>query len=375
MNAEPWLLGWGTYNREFHPRPGVLLDAAMAAGVRVEEIVAPARADTAARLQIAEHPLLLFAAMRREVRSWYRLTRRARRRFATGRPDAVLVGYLGHFDVVVARLVFPRARLLLDHLVFMEDTARDRGIGSWISRALLRAVDRAALRAASVVIVDTEAALSLIPRRLRRKATVIPVGAPDAFFDARRSVRRAPARTGARMSAVFYGLFTPLQGAPVIARAAAILAERGAPVDITMIGDGQDADAARRAAANAPVAWVPWVAADALPAAIAEADVCLGIFGTGPKAMRVVPNKVYQGLAAGCAVVTSDTPAQRAMLGDAVVYTPPGDAVALADALEHLAAHPAARRDLAARGAALADARFSARAIGPAMRALVEGAA
>ena len=58
---------------------------------------------------------------------------------------------------------------------------------------------------------------------------------------------------------------------------------------------------------------------------MARHDVCLGIFGTGPKALRVVPNKVFQGAAAGCALVTSDTPPQRRLLGDAAVLVPPGD--------------------------------------------------
>jgi glycosyltransferase involved in cell wall biosynthesis len=53
-----------------------------------------------------------------------------------------------------------------------------------------------------------------------------------------------------------------------------------------------------------------------------------------------VPNKVYQGAAAGCAVVTSDTPPHRAALSDAGVYVPPGDAVALAKALGEVAADP-----------------------------------
>ena len=54
--------------------------------------------------------------------------------------------------------------------------------------------------------------------------------------------------------------------------------------------------------------WIDWVDADELPGVVAEHDVCLGIFGTTDKAPRVVPNKVYQGVASGCAVVTSDTP-------------------------------------------------------------------
>ena len=53
-----------------------------------------------------------------------------------------------------------------------------------------------------------------------------------------------------------------------------------------------------------------------------------------------MPNKVYQGAAAGCAIVTSDTKPQRRALGDAALYVPPGDADALADALRGLARRP-----------------------------------
>jgi glycosyltransferase involved in cell wall biosynthesis len=85
------------------------------------------------------------------------------------------------------------------------------------------------------------------------------------------------------------------------------------------------------------VRWLDWVPAAELPALVASHDVCLGIFGTGDKALRVVPNKVFQGAAAGCAVITSDTAPQRRVLGDAAVLVPPGDPVALADALLRLA--------------------------------------
>ena len=81
---------------------------------------------------------------------------------------------------------------------------------------------------------------------------------------------------------------------------------------------GQDrAEAQRLAAGNPRVEWLDWVPAARLPELVARHDVCLGILGTGAKARRVVPNKVYQGAAAGCAVITSDTPPQRSALGDA----------------------------------------------------------
>ena len=96
-----------------------------------------------------------------------------------------------------------------------------------------------------------------------------------------------------------------------------------------MIGGGQDEAAARaRPGPNTAVRWIPWVPAAELPALVAGHDVCLGIFGTGDKALRVVPNKVFQGAAP--AVPSSPRLAQRRALGSAAILVPPGDAEELA---------------------------------------------
>jgi glycosyltransferase involved in cell wall biosynthesis len=162
---------------------------------------------------------------------------------------------------------------------------------------------------------------------------VVAVGAPHEWY----VPEVAGHETAGPLRAVFFGLFTPLQGAPVIGAALRDLA--GEEVEVTMVGRGQDlAETRRLAAPNPRVRWLDWVPADELPALVAGHDVCLGIFGSAPKATRVVPNKVFQGAAAGCALVTSDTPPQRRVLGDAAVLVPPGDSGALAAALRALAA-------------------------------------
>jgi glycosyltransferase involved in cell wall biosynthesis len=107
------------------------------------------------------------------------------------------------------------------------------------------------------------------------------------------------------------------------------------------------------------VTWIDWLPPDSLPAIVGTFDVCLGIFGAGSKARRVVPNKVYQGAAAGCAIVTSDTAPQRRALGDAATFVPPGDAGALAAALRELAADPGRVQALRDRARALAAAEFT----------------
>lgn len=360
------ILVFGTYDTAAHPRVGIIADGLRAHGCEVAECNVPLGLNTAARVKMLAQPWRVPLLVLRLARCWLTLAVRARR---MPRPDAVLVGYLGHFDVRLARLLFRRTPIVLDHLVGASDTARDRQLsGGGVRQLLLRAIDSGALRSATVIVVDTEEHQAALPPEHHDRAVVVPVGAPDDWFAAadqapRQSLERvnpmasadgaAPGAAADRptgpdpIRVVFYGLFTPLQGTPVIGAALAELA--GAPVEVTMVGGGQDLAAAKQAAAGNPaVRWLDWVASTELPELVAGHDVCLGIFGTGPKALRVVPNKVFQGAAAGCAVVTSDTDPQRRTLGDAAVLVAPGDPRALADALRALAAD---RSTLAAKRA------------------------
>jgi glycosyltransferase involved in cell wall biosynthesis len=336
---------FGTYDEDVHSRVRVLREGLASRGHRITVVNVPIGVGTAARVKLASQPWRTpwFAA--RGCAAWARLLWRSR---AVHRPDTVVVGYLGAFDVHLARLRWPRSRLVLDQMVTLADTVRDRGLDR--SRALVRALaltDRAAAAQADLVLVDTPAQAELVGTRDRAKVVVVPVGAPDAWFEASGGDQQ---RSGP-LRVVFYGLYTPLQGAPIIGRTIRLLA--GRDIAWTMVGDGQDRPATETAAGGVPVRWLDWVDAHRLPALVAEHDVCLGIFGTGPKGRRVVPNKVYQGAAAGCAVVTSDTPAQRDALGDGARYVPAGDPKALADAIAGLADDPAqlssARRAAAAR--------------------------
>nr|WP_246256507.1 glycosyltransferase [Isoptericola halotolerans] len=275
-------------------------------------------------------------------------------RRAHGSPDALLVGYLGHFDVVLARVLHPRTPVVLDHLVFAADTATDRG-ATGLRVRLLRGLDRLALACADVVVVDTDEHRALLPDgrpRREQRGVVVPVGAPDVWFAAApgpdggtppgsaASDGGTPAET-APLRVVFFGLFTPLQGAAVVAEALADALPRaaaaGRAIEVTLVGHGQDHAAVRAVLGGVPgVTWHEWVEPADLPALVAQHDVCLGIFSDTPKGLRVVPNKVFQGLAAGCVVVTSDTPPQRRLLGDHLELVPPADPAALAQRLDEL---------------------------------------
>lgn len=326
---------FGTYRSATHPRVEVLREGLAARDVDVVECNVPLRIDTAGRVAILQRPWRLPLLVWRLAQSWIALARSARR---LERPDVVIVPYLAHFDIHLARLLFRRSVLVLDHLVSASDTARDRGERRGFKLRLLSWLDVAALGAADLVMVDTAEHRDLAPARFRVRCVVVPVGASERWFRARGQRERA---AEGPLRVIFFGLYTPLQGAPVIA--AALAAEPELAVEVTMVGSGQDRPEAETTAGGDPrVTWIDWVDPAELPDLVAGHDVCLGVFGTGPKALRVVPNKVYQGAAAGCTVVTSDTGPQRRAFGDALRYVAAGDAAALGRELARLAAARAA---------------------------------
>lgn len=334
------IVAFGTYDVASHPRVAVLIEGLRARGAEVTEVNRPLGLDTAARVAILRQPWRLPLLVLRLLTCWSGLVAESIRRRRRGRPDAVLVGYLGHFDVHLARLLHPRSTILLDHMVSAAGVATNRRLAGsgGLKLRLMKAIDAMALKQADVVIVDTVEQQEGLPEDVRRHSVVCPVGATKEWFDAGARALERP--TEEPLKAVFVGLFSPTHGAPVIADALDILAD-DERIEVTMVGQGQQYEEARRLAAGNPrVSWVDWVDADDLPDFVAGFDVSLGIFGTVPQARRVVPNKAFQGAAAGAVVVTSDTAPQRRMLESAAMLVSPGSPEELASALTKLADDP-----------------------------------
>jgi len=201
------------------------------------------------------------------------------------------------------------------------------------------------------------------------------VGAEDAFFAI------PPPPDGDRLEILYVGGFLPLHGVRTIIEAVALLErERDTlpPFGVTLLGKGIEFDAARAIAAECSVQTLvlagPTPYAE-LPVRMAAAHIVLGAFGTTAKAGRVVPHKVYQGLAAGRAVVTGDGPGVREVLTPDrdVVLVPRGDAPALAAALAAVL-RDAARREAVARGGRARALEIGTPArLGVELRAILEG--
>ncbi|MEP6892860.1 MAG: glycosyltransferase [Gaiellaceae bacterium] len=349
------VLAYGTYQRDY-PRNAQVRSCLRAAGVEVGERHIDVwdgtrdawRAGPAAvaRLALAEVRLAL---SHRE------------------RADALLVGYPGHLDLGSARIAARGRPIVFDPLVSLYDTlVADRGRFTPTSLAgrSLRRLDRAAFRAADVVVADTAAHAAFYtdqygvePGRLH----VCLVGAEDRLFYPEPHPEEP-------FSALFVGKLIPLHGLETILKAARLAPE----LPFRIVGSGQLAGSLAAAPPN--VTHVPWIEYEELPIVIRAAGCALGIFGTSAKAARVIPNKAFQALACGTPLVTADTPAARELLTDGMdsVLVPAGDADALAAALRHLAADPRRSREIADAGRRTYEARASEAVLGQTWRVLFE---
>jgi glycosyltransferase involved in cell wall biosynthesis len=348
------VLGFGTYDPEKQPRIQVLLDGLSEAEFEIDTLNAPLGYTVMESVRAAQSPLhTLFFAFRVANRwtrlIWGRFIRRLR-------PNVVIVGYLAQLDVLLARVMFPRTVIAIDYLVSVHETAIDRRITGKLKTRLMRLLDRIALAVSDVVIVDTEERVFDLGSKARSKAVVVPVGATREWFGSDREGSEWWLRP---FSVIFFGLFTPLQGAPVIAEAVRMVNLGSNEMLATFVGRGQDYDQCKEILRGVPgVIWKDWLGIDELRTEVLKHHVCFGIFGTTPKAQKVAPTKGFQAMASGRALLTADMPAQRRAFKSGALYVPAGNAADLASALRNLHEDRDFLREQAEAARAVAEEHF-----------------
>jgi len=284
--------------------------------------------------------------------------------------DVVIVGYPGHFDMPAARRIARGRPVVFNPLVSLHDTLvgdRARFRPRSPAAGILRAVDNGAFHGADLVVADTEAHAAFFRQAFglpAERVAVALVGADEPLF-------RPGWHPPEPFHALFVGKLIPLHGLETILAAAALVPE----VPFRVVGDGQLAALLEARAAN--VEHVQWIPYEELPDAYRAAGCALGVFGTGDKAARVIPNKVFQALACARPVITGDTPAARELLTDGTdaLLVPTGDPQALADAVRRLAGDDGLAQRLAQSGRATFDAHASEEILGARWRSLLERAA
>ena len=169
-------------------------------------------------------------------------------------------------------------------------------LDGWLGSRRLELEDRLACRWADRVLVDTDAHGDHFATELatpRSKLRRLWVGADDDVM------RPRPEAAHDDFRVFVYASFIPLHGLEHVVRAAAILEKRGEKVSIDLVGSGDTESSVRALTEQLGVHSITFVGRrpyEELPERMARSDLCLGIFGTSPKARRVIPNKVFDAL-------------------------------------------------------------------------------
>jgi glycosyltransferase involved in cell wall biosynthesis len=311
------VLYWGAYDAAY-VRNRVIIDGLRLNGVDVVECNVPLWSGTADKVRNAGKGWL---NPKLPLRMAWAYTRLLVKYVAGGRYDILFVGYAGHIDVFPARVLswLSRRPLVFDAFLSLHETVvDDRRLvapDSMLARVLFR-IDKVGCAMADLVLLDTQANVEYFADKYdlpRERFLRVWVGADPKYH-----LIDAVARN--EMFTVLYlGGFIPLYGIEHIIRAAWLLRERR-DIQFEFIGDGQTCEEMRELAAELELTnihWGPrWLPPEELAQRIAAADVCLGIFGTSPKARRVIPTKVYVALAMGKPLITEDSPAARELRRD-----------------------------------------------------------
>jgi glycosyltransferase involved in cell wall biosynthesis len=329
------LLFWGRYGNygPDYPRNRVIEAAFTSLGHRVRRFVPriSAVADLEAALCGLEKPDLVWVPCfrHRDLRAAHRYARRQQ------------------IPLVFDPLISAYDKQVSERRKFPADSIRGRRLLGW---------ERELFSLADLVVADTEGHKDYFSSVLgvpRDRIRVVPVGAEEELFKP-----QPPRMTDGPLEVVFSGTFIGLHGIELVIEAAALYS--GPPLRWRLLGDGPlrascEARVAKLREENPQldIAFENWRPLPELPARLAQADILLGIFGSSDKALRVIPNKVYQALALGRPVLTAASRAYpEALLQDenqGMFWSPPGDAQGIILALERICQH---RTELPAHGSA-----------------------
>lgn len=303
----------------------------------------------------------------RKLRRWWSLLMSG----LTARFDILFVGFPGHTDVPLAWMIgsIKKRPLVFDAFLSLYDTAvfdRRTVPPKSLKAKKLFLSDKVSCLLSKIALLDTESHIGyfvdtfkLSPSKFRR----LYVGSDDEVM-----YPRGQTPPEENFTVFFYGTYIPLHGAEYIVMAAHLLEARKEKVSFLMVGSGQTFSEVFRLAEDLQVRSIRFVGRvpyEQLPEMMSKSHICLGIFGTTPKAARVIPNKVYDALAMERPVITADTQAVRELFthGENIWLVPPGDEKALAEAIITLKKDKELRHQLAANSLAIFKERFSIGAI------------
>lgn len=265
--------------------------------------------------------------------------------------DVLFCAFPINYNVIIAK-IFQKKPICIDAFFPLYDAyVKDRKVVSKYSvRGLVyRWLDIWNLKLASVVITDTEQHRTYWKQLWEEvNVAVVPVGAhTEAFFPIK---SESKSKTD-NFLVTFHGSYIPLQGIEKIVDAAEILKEEK-NITFRFIGRGKLFPVIQQRILDKQlgIELLPWLTTAELNVKLNEADVVLGVFGDTEKTDRVVPNKVFQGIAVKKPVITKDTVAIREIFTTEELLLCENNPASIASSVRYLYENESKRQVLADRG-------------------------
>lgn len=273
--------------------------------------------------------------------------------------DAVVVGFPAHQVTWLAKLLFRYPVVCDIGFSTWQSATEDRAyLSKWHPRALwLFLMDFISLHLADHILIDTKAHANYLSRLYgvrSKKFLYAPIGADDEVF-----VPGPKRKEDKRFVILFHGTFIPLHGLETVIEAAEILKEEE-DIAFRLVGDGQTAPQIRKMVLEKGLSNVRFVGRLPMESLsertvldeLHEADLVLGIFGTGSKPDIQVPTKVFEAMAVGKPVLTGHTQAVKEVMrcDEDVLCSTPGEGVALAEAIIRIKNDPLLLEQIATQG-------------------------
>ena len=227
----------------------------------------------------------------------------------------------------------------------------------WLEKFLYRHADQ--------VMVNSPGYIEHVTRRGARRVELIPNAADPEMFD--HLADGAGFRQAHHLDGKFIALYAGAHGMSndlqVVLQAAQTLQPRE-DIVLVLLGDGKDKPALVAQAAEMKLTnlvFLPPVAKQDMPQALAAADACIAILKPIPLYKTTYPNKVFDYMAAGRPVVLAIDGVIRSVIeaAGAGIAVEPGNPAAMAQAIVALAGDRAAARAMGLAGRAYLEKHFS----------------
>lgn len=285
--------------------------------------------------------------------------------------DIIFVGYPAHLDIISAFFIkkLSNKKIVLDSLDSIYDTfVLDRKlIKNKFLITILFKIEKFLYKLPDMILTDTGSNKKFLAKTLqipKNKIRILYVGAENKIYKPLKKQRANKIFT-----VIFYGFASPLHGIEYIIKAAKICEEKKEKIKFILLGNGQttkkDVSLAKKLGIK-NIDFLPSMKEEKAAKIVQKADIFLGVFKGNSKSLRVIPNKVFQGIAMAKPVITEDCSGIREIFENKknIYLCKPADSEDLARKIITLYKDKDLRQKIAKSGSKLYKSNFTPKIIG-----------